>query len=141
MPHENFSTRWFKAVAGLSLALAFLGGCANSDPASRSPYARHHNPVIKSQLQAATDRYFTCVYHAVDNNIRHAPVDDTRTVMQVAVEDCRGALRTLRTDVARLNIKTSVAKGLVDTAERESYAIAREGLRRYFEKTATNATN
>ncbi len=133
MPHENFCTRSFKAVAGLSLALVFLAGCANS--ASRSPYARHHDPAIKSQLQAATERYFACVYRAVDNNIRYAPVDDNRTVMQVAVEDCRGALRNLRLDVARLNIKSSVAKGLVDSAQRESYAIAREGLRRYFEKT------
>lgn len=101
-----------------------------------SRYTAHSNPAIKSQLQEATERYFSCVYRAVDNNIRFAPADDTRTILQAAVEDCRSALKKLSRDVARLNIRTSVATDLVNSAERQSYAIAREGLRRYFEKSA-----
>lgn len=136
--------------AALGLALILMAGCATAQSGSKSGsmsgsksgpnlgYARHNNPTVRAQLKGATERYFSCVYQAVDKNIRFAPASETRTVMQAAVEDCRAALKTLRRDVALINIKTSVARGLVESAERHGYSIAREGLRQYYEKTATN---
>lgn len=130
---KRFSPPASAAFAKAALALLLLGGCVATKTDPVASYISHNNPAVRNQLQAATDRYFDCVYRAVDNNIRFAPADETRTVMEAAIDDCRDALRRLSTDVARLNIRSDVARDLVGSAERHGYAIAREGLRRYFD--------
>ncbi len=132
-PSKRFSRPASAAFAKAALALLLLGGCVATKADPVASYISHNDPAVRSRLQAATDRYFACVYRAVDNTIRFAPADETRTVMEAAIDDCRDALRRLSTDVARLNIKSDVAKDLVGSAERHGYAIAREGLRRYFD--------
>ena len=122
-----------KAIAGVSLGSLLLTGClaANDDPVAS--YLSYKDPAVRDRLQVATDRYFECIYRAVDTNIRFAPADENRNFMQAAVDDCRPALKQLSVDVAQLNIKDGVARDLVGSAERHGYAIAREGLRRYFD--------
>jgi hypothetical protein len=132
-PLIRFSRPASAAFAKAALALLLLGGCAASSADPVASYISHNNPAVRSQLQAATDRYFACVYRAVDNNIRFAPADETRTVMEAAINDCHDALRRLSTDVAQLKIRSDVARDLIGSAERHGYAIAREGLRRYFD--------
>lgn len=121
------------AFASAALALLLLSGCVKTRTDPVASYISHYDPAVRGRLQVATDRYFSCVYRAVDNTIRFAPADETRTVLQAAIDDCRDALKRLSTDVARLNIKNDIARDLVGSAERHGYAIAREGLRRYFD--------
>lgn len=132
-PSTWFSPRPSRAFATAALALLLLSGCVSTKPDPVASYISHYDPAVRGRLQAATERYFACVFRAADNNIRFAPADETRTVLQAAIDDCRDALQRLSTDVARLNIKNDVARDLVGSAERHGYAIAREGLRRYFD--------
>lgn len=138
---RRLTKRLIKSTSSAFFTIFFgsliLGGCAPANGGQMTGVARYQDPVVETQLRAATERYYACINRAVDHNIRYAPPDDNRFVLQAAMEDCQGALQQLREDVAQVVVKASVADEFIESAQYQSYTVAREGLRRYFENAGS----